>query len=280
MATPPTAELDAHPLSHVGNVRADNQDALNASLFPDQAGALYAVADGMGGYEHGGIASAVALETLIATLSAQLASQTMLQANSIEQALRRGVQDANVRVYQEAVRLNARMGTTLTAAYITGATLHLAHVGDSRAYLIRKGKASCLTNDHTGVGEMVRARILSPDKVRTHAQRSVLNRCLGLELFIQPEISRVSISSGDVIVLCSDGLWSAVEDDDIAALADNRTSAESISERLVARALANDSDDNVSAWTICARYVPEAAALVAAKRWSFPALLRGRSHAG
>ena len=74
------------------------------------------------------------------------------------------------------------MGTTLTAAYVLGDMLHLAHVGDSRAYLIRDGHATCLTEDHTMVGDMVRAKILSPDKIRTHAQRSVLNKAIGIGL--------------------------------------------------------------------------------------------------
>ena len=94
--------------------------------------------------------------------------------------MRRGVERANLAVHQASFRLNAgQMGTTLTVANIAGDRLYLAHVGDTRAYLVRDGKARCLTNDHTMVGELVRMRVITPDKVRTHQQRSVLNRSLG-----------------------------------------------------------------------------------------------------
>lgn len=266
-------ELEAHGLSEIGKVREDNQDALR-SYTPSEAdvpGFLFAVADGMGGYEYGGVASAQALETFISTAAVRLSSDP-------PQAMKKGVQDANLRVYQESVRLKARMGTTLTGVYLTGSTLHSAHVGDSRAYLIRDGKAACLTDDHTRVGEMVRARVLSPDKVRHHAQRSVLNRCLGMELFVQPDITHALIRSGDVIMLCSDGLWSAVEDDEIAAIVGSSHDPEAITAHLIESALDHDSDDNISAWTICVRHAPNTAQ-EKRRAWSLPGLLRGRPNA-
>ncbi len=84
------------------------------------------------------------------------------------------------------------MGTTITAAFLLGDTLHIGHVGDSRAYLIRKGSATCLTIDHTAVGEMVRAKLISPGKIRTHANRSVLTRAVGTGLFVKPDISKLN----------------------------------------------------------------------------------------
>ncbi len=265
-------DIEAHGLSHVGKVREDNQDALRCDV-PDvsesQQGYLYAVADGMGGYEHGGIASALALETFVQI--------TRSATGDLPSALRKAVQDANLRVYQKSLQLGVRMGTTLTGVYMLGAALHIAHVGDSRAYLIRDGKPSLLTNDHTRVGEMVRARVLSPDKARTHSQRSVLNRCLGLEMFVQPDIMRIAVRSGDVIILCSDGLWSVVEDHEIATIADAHASAETISQHLIDCALDHDSDDNISAWTICVRSLPEAAP-ERRRVWSISALLKGRSN--
>jgi len=271
-----TVELETHALSHVGYVRSDNQDALRSQTAPDGLTQVYAVADGMGGYEHGGVASTLALETFMQTVCGwQAGLQT---PNHIEQAIRRGVQDANLRVYQESARRASKMGTTITGVVVSGSRLHIAHVGDSRAYLIRDGQATVLTRDHTAVGDMVRAKIISADKIRHHAQRSVLNRSLGIELFTQPDISRATISSGDVLVLCSDGLWASIEDADIAALSDPRNSAEAISARLVETALNNGSDDNVSAWAICVRHAPESIAEVV-KHTRFPNLFRGLLHA-
>ncbi len=174
-------EIESHGISRAGKVREDNQDAIRFWRPDDLSqkyGPLYGIADGMGGYAHGGVASSLALETFF---------DTFYKSNgiSVPQKLRLGVQNANMGIYQAAQRLGvSRMGTTLTVVNLVGKTLNLVHVGDSRAYLIRDNLATCLTNDHTRVGEMVRMRMLSPEKVRTHAQRSVLEKCLGVGLFV------------------------------------------------------------------------------------------------
>ncbi len=241
---PPTALL-AKTLSDIGPVRDENQDTTRSCLPSDPLvaeshGSLLAIADGMGGYAKGGLASATAIETFFeAFYQAQPAARL--------QALRRAVEQANLAVNQASFRLNAgQMGTTLTVANIVGDRLYLAHVGDTRAYLVRDGQARCLTNDHSVVGELVRMRVISPDKVRTHTQRSVLNRSLGLNLFVQPDVSHVTIQAGDVIILCSDGLWAYVQDDEFAALATELTSADALSQRLVDLALQRHTDDNAS----------------------------------
>jgi PPM family protein phosphatase len=127
---------------------------------------------------------------------------------------------------------------------------HIAHVGDSRAYLIREKISTCLTKDHTRVGELVRMKVLSPDKVRTHSQRSVLSKCLGLDLFVQPDIFEVQVQDGDVLIFCSDGVWSVIDDDEFGALASKAESAEQLNQTIVDLAMERGSDDNVSAVTI------------------------------
>lgn len=237
-------EIVMHGLTHVGNVREDNQDAIRF-CSPDEHltarhGYLYAVADGMGGLEHGGIASALALETFFNTFY-------KTDGSSIPKKLREGVQVANLGVFQKARQLGvARMGTTLTAVDVMGHSLNIVHVGDSRAYLIRHDKASCLTNDHTRVGEMVRMKLLSPDKVRAHNQRSVLEKCLGVELFVQPDISQVTVQNGDVIILCTDGVWSVIEDAEFAGIVAEEKDPESVSQRIIDLAMSRKSDDNLS----------------------------------
>jgi protein phosphatase len=237
-------EIVMHGLTHVGNVREDNQDAIRF-CSPDEHltarhGYLYAVADGMGGLEHGGIASALALETFFNTFY-------KTDGSSIPKKLREGVQVANLGVFQKARQLGvARMGTTLTAVDVMGHSLNIVHVGDSRAYLVRHDKASCLTNDHTRVGEMVRMKLLSPDKVRAHNQRSVLEKCLGVELFVQPDISQVTIQNGDAIILCTDGVWSVIEDAEFAGIVAEEKDAESVSQRIIDLAMSRQSDDNLS----------------------------------
>ena len=236
--------IESVGVSQVGVVREDNQDAIRLSLPEPELeagrGYLYAVADGMGGYAHGGVASALAREKFFDAFYSGGAGPT-------PQALRRGVEDANLAIYQTAQRLKAgRMGTTLTAVAICGRRLHLAHVGDSRAYLIRGGRAKCLTTDHTRVGELVRMKVLTSDKVRTHAQRSILTKCVGLELFVQPDIQELTLCEDDRLILCSDGVWSVIEDDEFAHCAQLDGGAGAVSQRLIDLALERRSDDNVS----------------------------------
>lgn len=239
-------EIESSGISHIGLVRQDNQDAIHLpNAHPAaESGLLYAIADGMGGHAHGGVASALALEKISEALLRDPETPPL-------KALRRGVEVANLAVFQKAQQLNAgRMGTTLTAAYVDGNTLYLAHVGDSRAYLIRGERAVCLTNDHTTVGELVRLKVLKPELVRTHAQRSVLTKAIGIELFIQPDIAKYPLQAGDCLVLCSDGVWSVIQDDEFAELAATTKHAQDLNQKLIDLALARDSDDNASAITI------------------------------
>jgi protein phosphatase len=277
MTTVNSTQVEAYGHSETGTVREDNQDSFRIHKLDDHQvaashGHLYAVADGMGGYSHGGVASTTALELFYASFYGSNSGQP-------GQKLKQAVQNANIGVYQMAQRMGAvRMGTTLSAANIVGNELHIAHVGDSRIYLVRDGKATSLTNDHTMVGELVRARILSPDKVRTHYQRSVLNKCLGIDLFVQPDVSRVPLQEGDVIVLCSDGLWSVLEDDAIAEVASQEPDPQTVSQRLIERALDAQSDDNVSAVTVRVQQLADAPARTTQRRsFSLQGLFRSRS---
>jgi len=244
MSEPDVVEIKSYSYTHIGKVREDNQDAVRLCNPLDELtlsdGHLYGIADGMGGYAHGGVASSLALETFF---------ETFYAANGVppSQKLRVGIQNANLSVYQTAQRLNAgRMGTTLTAVNIVGRKLHVAHVGDSRAYLIRDRKSKCLTNDHTRVGELVRMRVLSPDKVRTHSQRSMLDKCLGMELFVQADIFQVGVQPGDIVVLCSDGVWGTVQDDEFAHLVTGSADPDNLCKEIVELAMERDSDDNLS----------------------------------
>ena len=215
----------------------------------------------MGGYAKGGVASATAIETFFAAFYSE-------PPHARPTSLRRAVEQANLAVHQAAFRLNAgQMGTTLTVANIAGDQLYLAHVGDSRAYLVRNGQARCLTNDHSVVGELVRMKIISPDKVRTHSQRSVLNRSLGLNLFVQPDVSRVAVQAGDLIILCTDGLWAYVEDAEFARLASETPEVAALSHRLVELALQRHTDDNASVIVGRIEQIGGAAAQASVSRW-------------
>jgi PPM family protein phosphatase len=244
--------LASSALSETGPVREDNQDCvrLPESELAAQKGFLYGLADGMGGYAHGGLASRLALETLFQVFYEPSAAPA-------QTTLRRGIENANLAVFKTAQELDTgRMGTTLTAGFIDGSTLFLAHVGDSRAYLVRGKQALCLTNDHTTVGELVRARVIGPDKLRTHPQRSVLTRSVGLTLFVKPDLGQVRLQEDDRLVLCSDGVWSAIQDEDVANLGGRAADPQALNRSLIDLALENGSDDNVSAVSIFIDHLP------------------------
>lgn len=235
-------EIESSGLSVIGPVREDNQDSIRLSdhEHPVGQGLLFAIADGMGGYAHGGMASLLALESFIDVLASQ-------NGGAIPKTLQRGVETANLQVYQKAQQMDVgRMGTTLTAAYVCGDMLYLAHVGDSRAYLIRDGRCICLTSDHTTVGDMVRSKLISPDKIRTHAQRSILTKSVGTALFVQPDIVQQKLKEGDRLILCSDGVWSVIEDEEFAQVAGKSSSMDRISQEIIDLALDHQTDDNAS----------------------------------
>ena len=241
-------EIESHCLTHIGNVREDNQDSVRIIDKHDDLtasyGHLFGVADGMGGYAHGGVASTLAIVTFFETVYSS-------DGLSIPQKMKQAVQSANLNVYQKARELGVgRMGTTLTAGLLKENKLHIAHVGDSRAYLIRGKISTCLTKDHTRVGELVRMKVLAPEKVRTHSQRSVLSKCLGLDLFVQPDVFDVQVQDGDVLIFCSDGVWSVIDDNEFGMLASKALSAEQLNQAIIDLALKRGSDDNVSTVTI------------------------------
>ncbi len=265
-----TTAVSSGGMSATGPVREDNQDAFRLRTPDDSAvaetrGSLFAVADGMGGFAKGGVASTTAIESFFHTFyNHEPASPT--------QTLRSAMEQANLAVHQAAFRLNVgNMGTTLTGANVVGNHLYLVHIGDTRAYLIREGKATCLTNDHSLVGELVQMRVIKPDKVRTHHQRSVLTRHLGGNMFIKPELKHITIQPQDVILLCSDGLWAFVEDDEIARLTTQTHDTGELGQQLINLALERQTDDNIS---VIAIRIEQVAAHQSAAHLSPPAWRR------
>lgn len=196
-------KADAAAATDIGLVRDHNEDAL-LSEPP-----LFVVADGMGGHLGGEVASAIAIDTLskrFAERGAEAVTEAVREAN--EAIIERGRADASV----------AGLGTTITAAVLTGSTLHIDHVGDSRAYLWREDELALLTHDHTLVGEMVREGSLSEEQARVHPRRSILVRALGIDPDVEVDLVDLPLQDGDRLLLCSDGLNSMISDGLIAEL--------------------------------------------------------------
>lgn len=219
-------------LTDVGRVRAANEDALLA----DEQRSLFVVADGMGGHNAGEVASATALEVLVSRVDAgtSLAEATS-EANTT--ILTKASGDADL----------AGMGTTLTAVTIRdGRTAIFAHVGDSRAYLLRGGDLTQITEDHSVVEELVRDGRLTPEDAETHPHRSILTRALGVEDHVEVDAYEVDLLPGDRLMLCSDGLTSMVRDPVISAALRRERNSQRAAEALVDLANRAGGSDNIT----------------------------------
>jgi serine/threonine protein phosphatase PrpC len=181
----------------------------------ERKGHLIVVADGLGGHAAGQVASATAVRALAdAYYSASSPSR-------VEPALHHAVRVANLRVHDASQRNPdyRSMQTTLTCLVLAGSSAYVAHVGDSRAYHWREGTLTQLTEDHSEAAELVRLRLASPASLADHPRRNVLTRTLGHQLLLRPDFRRLALAPGDVFILCTDGLWSEVTDDELAAAA-------------------------------------------------------------
>jgi PPM family protein phosphatase len=196
--------------SDVGRVRSGNED----SHFCGQT--VFAVADGLGGHQGGEVASAAAVEPL-----AGLDGRSFKDAGEAAEALAAAIREANEAILERAAGDPALYGmaTTVTAAAAGDGYLQLAHVGDSRAYLLRGGTLEQLTTDHTVVGELVRRGRLTPEQAAIHPERSILTRAVGLDPRVPVDLpDPLELEPEDQVLLCSDGLTEAVADGRIAEL--------------------------------------------------------------
>ena len=191
--------------SHVGLVRSENQDAYGC--FPDEDSEhikerLFIVADGMGGHQGGKEASSMALQVVPTVFFADGES-------TIEARLKLAFEKANRLIYTKAMSGDGyeRMGTTCTALALSNETIHIAHVGDTRAYRIEKNGVELLTDDHTYVQEMRREGVLTEAEARVHPRRNTLTRAMGVEPDLQVDVYEIGTMKPDHrYLLCSDGL--------------------------------------------------------------------------
>jgi protein phosphatase len=235
-----------------GRVRTGNEDSMGvfAPISPMQTrshGWLFVVADGVGGMDYGEVASLRAVETLITGFSQ---AQSNLSPQSLLSQL---IQQANAAVYNEAShpkRHGKQMATTVVCCAMRYDHAWIAHVGDSRCYLVREGWASSITRDHTWVSEQRMLGLISSMDADESESRHVLTRSLGPQLFVSAEISELVLRPKDILVLCSDGLYGGLEDGDIARLASQDKDAQEIAEELVRYALQVDGLDNTTAQVV------------------------------
>jgi PPM family protein phosphatase len=229
-------------LTDVGTKREGNEDSCG-HLVENDSTVVFLVADGVGGYEGGEIASAMAVET---TLEAYRASLPSLGS---AKRLHRALQQANIEIHNRALTVPElrRMATTTTAVAVSlnEGMLYGVHCGDCRLYRVRNHKIEQLTRDHTVIGERMRMGLINAERARDHPDRSALSRSIGQELI--PSIDRITtpLQQHDRLILCSDGLWSVIMDAEIERLTRDGN-AQTACRRLVDAANSRGTPDNLT----------------------------------
>jgi serine/threonine protein phosphatase PrpC len=203
--------LEIAGITDIGPVRTQNQDLWDAVMGPDGRTAVLALADGMGGHK-GGLESADA-----AVRGAMVVLTASLPAAGPEDTLRRAVEEANTAVAVVRDRIGGNPGTTLVLAVIAGLHASVSNVGDSRGYLIRGTAVTQITRDHSWAAEQVRAGLLDAEAARHHPRRNLIERAVMGDP-VEADIFEVDAVPGDVLLLCSDGLWEPLADADLGAI--------------------------------------------------------------
>src|SRR5947209_6999297 len=289
-------KLTAANKSDVGKQRDQNEDCAYQRVEPSEEGdrGLFIVADGMGGYKAGEVASRLAVETISKTLDSffkPISDQTTVklpapaadfdpdaptvklspsmvspstidkqqktrklpetpQYQRIEEQFKIAVEQANKAILQYGEKQSAArgLGCTLTAALIHNDKASIANVGDSRTYLFREDTLLPITRDHSLVARLVESKQIEPEDVYTHPQRNLIYRSLGAgHKNIEVDIFHQTLLTGDMLLLCSDGLWEMVRDEDLRKVLSEKVSPQQICNTLIDMANANGGEDNISA---------------------------------
>lgn len=240
--TLPDEKLEVAALSETGYVRNENQDNMSGSTIP--SGHLYIVADGMGGHKGGAVAAEMTvngLQQYIKNAPTDLPADVMIRS---------AFNEVNQSVYLKARSKSEDlkgMGSTAVLLLVTGRTARVAHVGDSRAYLYRRGRLIPLTTDHTVVQRMVETGMIHADEAFKHPNANILDRAIGNRPSVEVEITdELTLENGDAVLLCSDGLTGYVMDAEITEVLAGNEPVQGIPRRLIDLALKKGGEDNVT----------------------------------
>jgi protein phosphatase len=259
----PAVSATFHARTDLGRTREHNEDAfLLADLTTGKSsfhsgvvtspvgpkGVLFLVADGMGGAAAGELASAMAADLIFGHLAGTWSKEEETTPERFMLRLREAVNLANLQIHSYA-REHAEvrgMGTTATVAGLLDSTLYLAQVGDSRAYIVRQGKATQITKDQSLTQRLVDAGELTEEEAEASVRRNIILQALGPDPKIRVELTRQPVSRGDILVLCSDGLSSQVKREEIADLVSRQSDLEAVSKELIGLANSRGGPDNIT----------------------------------
>lgn len=233
-------------MTNEGRVRDLNEDTWRLDPLSRDL-ALFAVADGMGGHDRGEVASSVAVETLFDETRAGLDKLETYSVESLAQALLRAFQQANRAVVECGKTNDSNMGTTLcTALMYRESEVFVANVGDSRGYVLRNGHLTQVTRDHSLVAYLVQMGELTREQARTHPSGNILVRSVGSANQVEVDLFYFPVYRGDKVLLCSDGLWGEIPDDDIRRVLQESASPEAACRALIDLANHNGGKDNIT----------------------------------
>jgi len=229
----------SYGITDVGLVRDHNEDSY--SLLNLVGKSLYIVADGMGGHDAGEVASKIAVETVNKVVRSGNG-----KGNNNSKLLEEAVLQANIDVREEGMFRESDMGTTLSAVLVADGVAFVANVGDSRVYWIENGSITQVTTDHSLVAKLVTAGKLTREEARYHPRANLLYRTIGSAQTLKIDIFRVLLKKGGTLLLCSDGLWGEVADEDICRVCAEERDATAAAMRLVRMANENGGKDNIT----------------------------------
>jgi protein phosphatase len=256
-------KIEARGVTDVGQRRDHNEDAL---LVDEELG-LFIVADGMGGHAGGGTASRLAVETMQAAIRHARTTEPDafgtgrgVEESGVPDVLREAVEEACAVIYRTAQGDPelAGMGTTVTAALVDDRSAYIAHVGDSRCYLVREGRIYQVSEDHSLVNEQLKAGVISADEAKHSRFRNIITRSVGFEQQVQVDLLGIELQDGDALVICCDGLSNLVDDAEILAIV-GESALDVAPGRLVALANDRGGDDNITVVVVRATEASSAA---------------------
>jgi protein phosphatase len=236
--------LKVYTKSDIGLVRSSNQDAYNDGILPDQS-AWVVVCDGMGGANGGAVASSVAVRKISEHMVSNY--KQGLSDSMIKELILSSIVNANMEVHNMAssdTELSG-MGTTVVVALISNGMAHIAHAGDSRAYLITPDEIRQLTTDHSMVQEMVNNGDLTEQQARQHPQKNIITRALGVENSIEIDYCEIPFLQGSKLLICTDGLTNYVEAEQIFQLS-RKVDGGALTEQLIELAKNSGGGDNIT----------------------------------
>ena len=240
-----TLQLEYFSVVDTGRARSNNED----TVLVDESLALAVLADGMGGYQAGEVASELAATTLREEVSRWLAdASTPLDGADTRRFLGQSAQEANRRVFEAAQSRTewAGMGTTLVVAMVRDGSLWVGHIGDSRAYRLRGDQLEQISRDHSLLQEQIDAGLLTEEEAARSVHRNLVTRAVGVEPEVELEVNEHDLKAGDVLMLCSDGLSDMLPDAGIAAVMREADGLESMGRALVQAANDAGGRDNIS----------------------------------